>query len=745
MKNIKELFQNFETNHMVYFAPDALPAMDLAEANLVATVTPRPRLGDKAIPTKEFENKKQVAMGVLKNIHLDSDLSQQNKAEKDLAGLLENYIDDQFMTLEHNYQEELKLVGRGPENQEAIEAKKALNKAADNFIFKMEMYVIQLSIESGDKQGELMAQIRLIDGFTKVPGFGQHFIDGNPNLVKSLIQSNPRNREEFNKLLSEMFDNEKNLERGVVAMIKKTPNFKEMNNEGKVDEGADTVQNEKEKRVFELLIGKSIRDAENSGKPDESLTYYMGVRKWPLLQQTFARRFCVRFQEQGNGKSELSGVDHYVDLMNNNKIIQPDEIDAYLLRLSRASSLRSPEQIEEYNEEIDEKEEAQADLYNELLRGFTWSSDDEVTGLDTLRNNSQLNRLIQTTARYENVANEATAEINEQLANFNRDIGKSSEAAVVKGITNKLTPDFIKRTPALRGAGALVALLELIRQLSGNTKEEAIKNTTSLSEVSRGLDRGENPSAEVKKSQERYKKNLPKASVTDIFNAYANPKGTEAENLFKKANETPPKKDEYPTIAVPKAIESHLKEVLDFDKLINIKKTGNKFNLNFKINSEIKMLTLEIKGDDLVITDLDKKDASQTIKKGSTSKELAKALNEQAKVKVATEALPTNRTYIDGNGVLKGITETTKIHDILNPKEFDEITITLETIKRSDKQVFKTDEKEIKLIPGKEGNDDTYVIAPDQSNAGERLLVFNGDQIKSVKRKPAPSGPDQVK
>jgi|GEM_PF-3882852 len=727
MQNNKEQFRNFVKSFLVYMAVDTPPTIEYGPLDVPVTTA----LPDKPKTGNDFNGKKNEALATLKNIHLDANLNDQTDAEKKLAEELKTHIGKEFQLLEHNYQEELDTVGRGPENQKANEARNALNKAADNFVFKLEMHVLQRSIEQGDTQGKLMAQIRLIDGFTQVPGFGQHFIEGNPTLAENLIRSNPKNREEFNAWLNKMLDSEGNLERGIVAMIKKTPNFREMNSEGKVDENADNVQQGKEKAEFARLIGVSRGIARDTNSPQASLLFNLGTNNWEGLQLAFTRRFYIKFQENSDKP------DHYVDLMDNNRVYKPNEINGVLLRLSQESSFRSPNEIAKYNKQIDKSQEAQTELYNELLRGFTWSADKEVTGLSTLRNNPRLNSLIQTTATYENSVNKETAEINAALAKFNGELASADNTAAVKAITKQLTPDYIKSTPALQGSGALVEILALVRQLAGNSKDKKSENSAGLSEVSDGVKRGENPSAEAKKSKERYKENLPKASVTDLLEAYINPKGEAAKKLFKKAGESPDKNDQYAATVLPSAIEEHFKTTLGYTELLSIKKTGDVFNFNFKKGEALRMFTIEAKEGKLVITDLDHKENPKTVENTQVALKQAFEAPTPATPKTGPDALPTGQ-YIDANGVFKDLTKDTKIHNILNPTAFEEVVITLGSEKnRAKSQTFIDTVKEIKVVPKTVDGVPTYVIAAKQPHAGERLFVYNGDIIKSVKRKTA--------
>lgn len=707
MDNRKEQFRNFKKSLLVYFAMDA-PTIEYE--NFDKKLDSPEDLPEEPMSDNEFRAKKRKALAVLKKIHLDAKLTETSEAEKKLNTELGKYIENQFKLLEHNYQKQLEDIGR---NEEAAEVKKNLNKSVDNFIFKMEMHVLNESISFGNPRGALAVEIRLIDRFTKVKGFGRHFIAANPGDIENLIRSNPKNRKEFNKKLEELLDDEDKLEYGIKNMIGKTPKFKKLEDKDKV------------KEEFKRLISISFRNTEKGKKPKESLTYHIGKTQWYKLQRTFARRFDVKFID---GKP-----DHYIDLMDNNRVYKPgDEIMKVLLKLSRQSSFRSSDKLENYNEKIDKKEDAQAELHEELLSGFFWSADKEVTGLSTLRNNSKLKKLIRSAEKYDNAVNKEAREMNEQLAKLD----ELDKTPAINKLKRQLTAKNIKANyPALRSGGGLMALIQLIRLLAGNEDEK--ENTGALDEVSAGIDRGENPAEEAKKSEERYKANLPKASVTDLFEAYTKPKSNAAEKLFAKKGDK--KVDKYAKTVLPKVIKEHLKDKLGFTKLINIKPTGkaNEYYFNFKKGDKLKMFTIGIEGKQLMVKyNDDDKEHTKTVDNnlGTLKKALEGKLTATKKVK-AKEAknklvnqmkLPTFN--IDPQGRLKNIFPKTKIHDVITPKKYSEVVIQLGDAKRPKNQQFGIKGTRITVVP----KQDTYVISKGE-HEGERLYIYDMDTIISAK------------
>lgn len=730
MRDIIEQFRNFKKSLLVYFDVPK-PTIEIPGG------TQNPPEGHKEIG-KEFNAKRQEALKVLNKLHLDTELTETSQKEKDLADELEKHINSQFDLLEHNYQEELKKEGRWEENEKAIEARKTLNQAADNFIFQMEMRVLQLSIEKGDEQGKLMAQIRLIDEFTKVPGFGQHFVEGNSGRVEELINSNLKNREEFNKELEKMLDDEKNLENGIWDMIDKNPKFKEVDNMGKVDEAKDEGRKREESDVFDKLIDESERKAEApDGNPEDSLTYQLGTKQQNILAQTFAKRFYIAFTP-----NPPYTPDHYVDLMDNNKVYKPDEIGPALLRITKQSNFRSPDALEEYNEEIDDKAEEQTDLYEELLSGLDWVADEEVTGLSTLRNNPQLNKLIATTRQYENFVNKDVAEINEQLAKFSSGLAEADNTDAIKGITSQLTPNYIRENRSLGTASALVELLKLVSMLAGHGTEKK-EDTDELGEVAEGLGRKENPVEEVKKSKERYKKNLPDASVTNLLKAYTDPKGEEAKKLFAKneKGETDGKVDNYPNLALLPAIKDYLKEKLEFTEFLNIKKADepDTYNFNFKQGDEAKWFVLKITAENKIeITDLGKNNPRtvennlDAVKAGFEKKAEVSTDKKTEAEKKGTDEIPANTNFIDENHTLRNIKSTTTIQEVLGPEKFSEVVIKIEPERNRAKDQPFVAGTEITVVPGKENNVATFVIATPESHKGKRLKIYNGDTISRV-------------
>lgn len=555
--------------------------------------SPEKKQAEKPKTPKEFDAKRRKALATLEKIHLDTKVTETNAAELELHEELEKYINELFEELEQSYQERLFYIGHGPDKPEVIAARREFDRRADRFILRMEIRILEENVNSNDEQGAKMAKIRLIDGFTKVRGFGRYLIEANPDLINDLLEQNPKSRHEFNKILKEALDDQRLLESGIKQMIKKVPKFRQVDEEGKIDEAADLKQTKREKDRFEKLIGNSLREAKQKKNPRLSLTDDIGFNHWKQLRDALARRFYVEFNEDGTPK-------HYVDLMNDNRVYKPGkEIDTALKVICRSASFRSAERLEEYNEKIDEKEEEQLEQFEELLHGLTWDFDDEeVTGLSTLKDNPQLNKLIESTDKYEKEVNKEFVEMQKQLAGLR----KLEQSETLEKLQKRLTVDKVKATPALRKSGALAALLELIIALAGKGKRK--EKTRELTEVSLGIARGENPAKQAEKNKEVYKEVFTEGTVvTDMFDAYLNPNGKAADKLFEKTEKDKKLSSDYRNLAGKPVIEDYLKKELDFTELLKIEKTGtNKYQFNILKKGKPRMYKIVIKDEKLEIS-----------------------------------------------------------------------------------------------------------------------------------------------
>lgn len=733
MLNNKEQFRNFEKNLLLFFAAEAPAPASAPEPKAAEAPQPPPiegldieygRLrkvgslkeipeGEEPMSEKQFGSKKRAALATLKKIHLDAKASELSKEEQALHDGLQEHINNEFKLLEHNYFEELTLVGRG--NEKANKARDTLNKAADKFTFDLEMHILNESIYKGTEKGALMVKSRLIDEYTKVPGFGRHLAESNPNMFGTLL--NAKDRQAFNKELEYLLDNEKLLEGGIRHMIDKVP---------KLDKDRNTSQ---ARAHFNDLIDASWENKD----PKKSLTFHLGIKQRDILLDTLTRRFDIKFAE---GTWETP--EHYIDLMDNNRVYKPDQIDAVLLRLTRQNNFKNRENLEEYNEEINEAEEEQDLMHEELLEGRWYVGDEEVTGLSTLRDNPKLRKLIEATDRYENIADKEVRELNEQLDEFNGIKAKKGAEDALNKVRGALTPERI-RSGALGKISALVSLLELVRTLANNGSIDG------LGEVAEGISKGENPAEASKAAKENYGKMLSKASVSDLFNAYLQPKSEAANKLFSKEAAKDIKDvdvkqlDKYRHIAVPQAIEGHLKDSLGITTLLNIKPvgdTGNKYQFDFKKGGVTKLCTLHISGKTMEITVAG--DTANSIVTDNNLSALKTALFEtkpaaKKKAEVKTDTIPTNTTYIDNEGVLKKAASSTTIHKVLDTKKYEAATIKLGNSPRPKDQQFEKGVTEINVVRRKVAGVLTYVIADDQPHHGKRLFVYEGDKILSVK------------
>jgi hypothetical protein len=506
MKTNNEQYRIFNKNLLVYMAGGAdMPKVEYEEMEGVKNEALKSKLPEGQKPKNGEEFTRDID-DLLDKVHLDARLDEKNPEETKLKEQIKNHVTDEFKLLEHNYQEQLKIIGRG--NEAAKKVWEAFNRAAETFMYQMEMYVLKQSLESKDKEGARQAKIRLLDEFT-MEGFGRHLLDAHPDLLNSLLDNIPSTKEEFEKRLTKILDNEELLESAVSVMFNRVPRFDSL------DRGSQDamVKENREKFEFEKLVDDSVKKADAEGNLDLSLTANLGIKNKEMLVNVLTRRFDVKFDKAGK-------VLHYVDLMEGNTVYFPGkEFDEHLMDICQ-TELGNPEKIAKYNKQIDEKQDEFWKLNYELKKGFAWKGDNELTGLDSVKNNPTLRKVVGMIEGYEEAVSAPERETQSKLAVL-KDIKDNTERGKFE---KQITSDKFRSNDWMGAAGALAALVALINELAGKKDKNKEKSTQELAEVTAGINHKENPVEKRKEAKDLYLAFLKdkKPEIADIINLAAN-------------------------------------------------------------------------------------------------------------------------------------------------------------------------------------------------------------------------------